>query len=52
MDTLFQGAPVIEIMVLHPIIHVQADGPSLEQHAIMGMMQPVIPIIIVLLEAP
>ena len=52
MATLFQEVLAIEIIVLHPIIRVQVDGPCLEQPAIMDMRQPVIPIIIVRLEAP
>ncbi len=48
--TICQEALVTMTMVLHPIIHVQADGHSLEQPVIMDMMQHVTPIITVRLE--
>ena len=50
MATLFQEVLATITTVPHLIILVQVVGLSLEQHVIHHMMQPVILIIIVLLE--
>ena len=44
MDIPFLEALAIPIMVQHPIIIVQVDGHSLEQHAMHPILQLVIPI--------
>jgi hypothetical protein len=48
--TIFQEVHATMTTVLHPTIHVQADGRSLEQPVIMGTMPHVTPIITVRLE--